>query len=129
MATIKGATIRNRIYAGGAHGNLSVAHGHALLAAAAIGDVIEVLEIPIGIKFIGVRVLSESGLGSSVTATVKVGDKVLASAVNMSGANATVVKAIVPFSTVDKQKLTVTIAGAEATGDIQVIPEYVAEGY
>lgn len=127
MATINGSSIRNRIYAGGAHGNVSVAMGFASLNAAEVADVVNILEIPAGIQFLGVRVSTPAGLGTDVAVTVKVGDEVLASSVDVAAA-ATVVKTVVPFITTEKAKLTVTIAGGEATGDIHIIPEYVAIG-
>lgn len=128
MATTQSETIRNRVYSGGAHGNFSIAFGKATLDAVAIDDVVQVLEIPAGLKFVGVRLSTEAGLGTSVTVTAQVGDEVLASAADMAAAGASVSVPCVPFSTTETQYLTVTIAGAAATGDLNVIPEYVVVG-
>jgi len=128
MANIVAETFKSRIYSGGAHGNLSVAFGRAVLNGAAIADVVYMLDVGIGIKFVGLRLGSVSGLGAGVTVTVDVGDNTLVSSVDASSAFA-IESVFLPVYITDKSSLTVTIEGAVATGDIEVIPMYVAEGY
>ena len=127
MTIIKAQTYKSRIYAGGAHGNQSVMHTRADISAAAIADVVEMVQVPPGIKFVGLKLASAAGLGTSVTITVKVGDTAIATAVDAAAAFAASY-VFVPFVTTSKTVLTVTIAGAEATGDLEVLPEYLAEG-
>ncbi|PWI34838.1 hypothetical protein DI392_00725 [Vibrio albus] len=125
MAKITAPTMHDPIYVG-THGNLSIAKAKAVLAAAAVGDVVELLEVPIGIDMQGVRV-STTGLGAGVTGTVKLGDTTIKSGIDLSADS--VVDIPCDIYTEEKQKLTVTIAGAEATGTIKVNPTYIAKGY
>ena len=127
MATITAPTMRDRVYANGAHGNLSLEIGKVTLSAAAVDDVAELLEFPVGMKFVGVRVVSD-GLGASVTVDIKVGDTVLVSDVDVSAAGS-VIEACTPVYTEKKQSLTATIKGGAATGELIVMPEYLAVGY
>ena len=129
MSIIKAETLNSRIYAGGAHGNKSMAFGRAVLKSANVNDVVEMLEVSIGIKVVGVKLATESGLGAGAKVTIKCGDKELTTAIDMASAGATASIACVPFNISEKTKLTATISGATATGDIHVMPEYVAEGY
>lgn len=126
MATITAPSMRDRVYVG-AHGNLSVEIGKAVLTAAAVDDVVELLEFPVGMKFVGVRVVSD-GLGAGVKVDIKAGDSVLAADVDISAACA-VVKACAPVYTEEKRVLTATIKGGVATGELVVMPEYLAVGY
>lgn len=128
MSLIIGETIRNRVYSNGSHGNFSLAHGRHNVKAAEIGDTVELLQFEIGIKVHGVRVSSASGLGAGVKAAVKMGDKVLASNIDVSNALAKSF-VVVPYSITQNEKLTVELTGAESTGDINVVLEYIAEGH
>lgn len=125
MAIISAPTMHDRIYSGPT-GNMSVEVGKAVLKAAD-GDVIEYLELPIGLKLFGVRIVS-AALGAGVTVDIKAGDTVLAADVDVSTA-----KAInIPFAPVylkEKVILTATIQGGAATGELLVMPEYQSVGY
>ncbi|PJC87837.1 hypothetical protein CSW98_01555 [Vibrio sp. HA2012] len=125
MATIKAPTMQDRIYVG-THGNLSVAKSKVALAAAAIGDVVEMLEVPIGIDIQGVRV-STTGLGAGVKGTVKLGDTTIKADLDLAAE--AVVDIPCDIYTKAKQNLTVTISGAAATGTLKVNPQYMAVGY
>ncbi|MEI7340456.1 hypothetical protein WCT87_03045 [Pectobacterium brasiliense] len=48
MATIQAPSMRDAVYQG-PQGNLSLAESQIVLAAAAAGDIVELLEMPIGI--------------------------------------------------------------------------------
>lgn len=126
MATIKAPTMHDRVYAGAA-GNLSLEFGKVKLANAAVDDVVELLDMPIGMKLVGVRVVSD-GLGASVTVDIKIGTTVLKAGQDV--ANAT--QALIPFEPVylkERSTLTATIKGGAATGSLTVMPEYVSVGY
>jgi len=83
MATIKAPSMHDRIYVG-AHGNVSMALTNVSLKAAAIGDVVEMVELPIGLSLTGFRVHT-NGLGESVKIDIKSGSDVLAADVDVSG--------------------------------------------
>lgn len=126
MATIIAPTMHDRIYSGPT-GNMSLEVGKAHLNAAADGDVVEYLELPIGLKLYGVRVVS-GGLGVGVTVDIKAGDTVLAADVDVSTATAITI----PYHPVllnINVTLTATIQGGSATGELLVMPEYQSVGY
>lgn len=125
MATIKAPTMQDRVYTGQA-GNLSLAKSKIVLAAAAVGTVVEMLELPIGCDVQSVRVTTEN-LGASVTGTIKLGDTVIKSGQALSAA--TTIDIPCDIYTTEKSVLTVTIAGAAATGTLKVNPTYIAKGY
>ncbi|MDW6094052.1 hypothetical protein SBX64_16050 [Vibrio rhizosphaerae] len=125
MSTIQSPSMRTAIYVG-THGNLSLAKSKVVLSGAAIGDIVEMLELPIGLDVQGVRV-STTGLGASVTGTIKVGETEIKSDVDL--ASESVVDIPCDLYTKEKAALTVTIAGAAATGTLRVNPTYIAKGY
>lgn len=123
---IKAASMHDRMYVG-AHGNLSLACTKAVLAAAAVGDTVEMIQVETGINIVGLRV-NTSGLGVGVTADIKVGETLLAANVDLASAS----NLAIPTETVytdSKQVLTATIKGAAATGTLEINPEYVVKGY
>lgn len=126
MAIQQSESFKNRVYVG-AHGNLSLEEGKLTAAATPINDVFEVLELPIGLKLTGVRLVT-AGMGAGVTVDVKVNETSLLAAESV----ATKTAKHIPFASVylkEKGILTVTIKGAEATGELMVMPEYVNVGY
>ncbi|NKI73547.1 hypothetical protein Dpoa2040_000749 [Dickeya sp. CFBP 2040] len=127
MATIQAPSMRDAVYQG-PQGNLSIAEGQITLKAAAVNDVVELLEMPIGMRIYGVDVISDA-LGANVTVEIKSGDKVLVAAAAHSTAVAKSVP-VAPYATiVDGEKITATIAGAAATGNLTVLVKYIAVGY
>ncbi|MBP2845430.1 hypothetical protein J8655_08070 [Dickeya oryzae] len=127
MATIQAPSMRDAVYQG-PQGNLSIAEGQITLKAAAVNDVVELLEMPIGMRIYGVDVISDA-LGANVTVEIKSGDKVLVAAAAHSAAVAKSVP-VAPYATiVDGEKITATIAGAAATGNLTVLVKYTAVGY
>ncbi|RNM07942.1 hypothetical protein [Dickeya undicola] len=129
MATIQAPSMRDAVYQG-PQGNLSIAEGQITLKAAAVNDVVELLDMPIGMRIYGVDVISDA-LGANVTVEIKSGDKVLVAAAAHSAAVAkSVPVAPSPYATiVDGEKITATIAGAAATGNLTVLVKYTAVGY
>ncbi|WP_045589215.1 hypothetical protein [Vibrio vulnificus] len=126
MAILQSESFKNRVYVG-AHGNLSLEEGKLTAAATPINDVFEVLELPIGLKLTGVRLVT-AGMGAGVTVDVKVNETSLLAAESVANKTAK----HIPFAPVylkEKGILTVTIKGAEATGELMVMPEYVNVGY
>lgn len=126
MTIRQSETLKNRMYVG-AHGNLSLEEGKLTAAATPINDVFEVLELPIGLKLTGVRLVT-AGLGAGVTVDVKVNDSSLVAAESVANSTAKHIP-IMPVYLKEKGILTVTIKGAEATGVLMVMPEYVNVGY
>ncbi|PSU24686.1 hypothetical protein CTM97_19340 [Photobacterium phosphoreum] len=127
MAKVIAQTMRDTVYAGAA-GNLSIAFGKIDVKAAVVDTEIEMLELPIGLEVVGVRVATESGLGADVTLDIKLNNKVIASAVNVATQSSVVIP-IQPFYLVEKTVLTVVVKGAAATGSVSVMPEYVSVGF
>ncbi len=123
---MKSETFHKRVYIG-AHGNLSLEQAKLTANAAAVDDVFQVLELPVGLKVTGVRLITD-GLGAGVTVDVKAGEHELVSAEDVSGETllATPIK---PVYLEEKLPLEVTIGGAEATGELVVMLEYVNVGY
>ncbi|RLM26505.1 hypothetical protein BIY29_05450 [Brenneria alni] len=127
MAIIQAPSIRDAVYQG-PQGNLSIAESSVTLSAAAIGDVVELLEMPIGMRIYSVDVVSEA-LGADVTVTIKSGDQTLVAAASHAAAVARSVP-VSPYSTVTAgEKITAVIAGGAATGRLVVNVKYVAVGY
>ncbi|MEI7232855.1 hypothetical protein [Pectobacterium carotovorum] len=127
MATIQAPSMRDAVYQG-PQGNLSLAESQIVLAAAAAGDIVELLEMPIGMRICSVDLVSEA-LGVGVTVEVKSGAHTLVAAASHADAVAKSVP-VVPYSTaVNGEKITATIAGGAATGRLVVNVKYVAVGY
>ncbi|SLM63498.1 MULTISPECIES: hypothetical protein [Dickeya] len=127
MAIIKSPSLRDAIYQG-AEGNFSIAESQVVLKAAAINDVVELLEMPIGMRIYGVDVISDA-LGANVTLEIKSGDKVLVGAAAHSAAVAKSVP-VTPYTTqTDREKVIATIAGGVATGSLIVLVKYTVVGY
>ncbi|SIO96099.1 hypothetical protein [Vibrio spartinae] len=125
MTVISAPSMHDQLYVG-THGNVSVAKSKVTLLGAAVGDVIEMLDIPIGIEFIGLRIAT-SGLGEGVMADIRLGEILLAEDVDLSGEYSQSINC--EAYTREKQKLTVTLKGDSATGTLQIRPEYIATGY
>ncbi|CFR12410.1 hypothetical protein HRD70_14145 [Yersinia kristensenii] len=127
MTIIKAPSIGDAVYQG-PQGNLSLAEGQIILKNAAVGDVIEFLELPIGMRIYGVSVVSEA-LGAAVTVEVKSGTTSLVAAASHAAAVAKNVP-IVPYSTqAAGEKVTAVIAGGVASGRLVINILYVAVGY
>ncbi|GKV88516.1 hypothetical protein [Pectobacterium carotovorum] len=127
MATIQAPSMRDAVYQG-PQGNLSLAESQIVLAAAAAGDIVELLEMPIGMRICSVDLVSEA-LGAGVTVEVKSGAHTLVAAASHADVVAKSVP-VVPYSTaVSGEKITATIAGGAATGRLVVNVKYVAVGY
>ncbi|MDG0795648.1 hypothetical protein [Pectobacterium punjabense] len=127
MATIQAPSMRDAVYQG-PQGNLSLAESQIVLAAAAVGDVVELLEMPIGMRIYSVDVVSDA-LGANTTVAIKSGNQTLVAAASHAAAVAKSVP-VVPYSTAASgEKITATIAGGAATGRLIVNVKYVAVGY
>ncbi|HIF9430176.1 hypothetical protein [Photobacterium damselae] len=126
MTKIIAPSMRDTLYAGPA-GNLSVAVTGVTLKAAVTDTEVELIELPIGLNLIGLRVVT-SGLGTGVKVDVKVGKKILATELDVSSKSA-VTMAIEPVYLVDNTTLELVIKGGSATGDISVMPEYISVGF
>lgn len=126
MTVRQSKTFHNTVYAG-THGNLSIAKLSLTAKAAAIDDVFEVVEMPIGVELTGLRLIT-AGLGASVTVDVAIGDTTIATGQDVAGA-AAIILAIEPVYLTAKETLSVTIKGGAATGTLTVMPEYVNVGY
>ncbi|WGY45232.1 hypothetical protein [Vibrio sp. ABG19] len=126
MTIRQSASFNNTVYVG-AHGNLSLEEGRVVAVAAAIGDEFQVLELPIGLKLTGVRLIT-AGLGNAVAIDVKVNDTVLVADEAVADAVSKHIP-IAPEYLAEKGVLSVTIKGGEATGSLIVMPEYVNVGF
>ncbi|GLY59274.1 hypothetical protein Pcaca05_01320 [Pectobacterium carotovorum subsp. carotovorum] len=127
MATIQAPSMRDAVYQG-PQGNLSLAESQIVLAAAAVGDVVELLEMPIGMRICSIDIVSDA-LGANTTVAIKSGNQTLVAAASHAAAVAKSVP-IVPYSTVAAgEKITATIAGGAATGRLVVNVKYVVVGY
>ncbi|MFJ5320303.1 hypothetical protein [Pectobacterium parvum] len=127
MATIQAPSMCDAVYQG-PQGNLSLAESQIVLATAAVGDVVELLEMPIGMRIYSVDVVSDA-LGANTTVAIKSGNQTLVAAASHAAAVAKSVP-VVPYSTAASgEKITATIAGGAATGRLIVNVKYVAVGY
>ncbi|ENY0908422.1 hypothetical protein [Serratia ureilytica] len=127
MATIIAPSMRDAVYQG-PQGNLSIAEGQIVLAAAKAGDVVELLDMPIGMRIYSLDIVSDA-LGAGVTVAIKSGTTTLVAAGSHAAAVAKVVP-IVPYSTITSgEKITATVAGGDASGRLVVTVKYVATGY
>ncbi|WP_277207076.1 hypothetical protein [Vibrio misgurnus] len=126
MPTRQSESMNNRVYVG-AHGNLTLEEGKFTAKATPINDVFEVLELPIGLKLTGIRLVT-NGIGASVTVDVRVNDTVLITGEAVSAKIAKLIP-IAPLYLKEKGVLNVVIKGAAATGELLVMPEYVNVGY
>lgn len=133
MADLKAPALGKPVY-NGTHGNMSMAINNITVKAQASGTKLVMLDIPIGTRITGIRLMN-AALGASVTLEPKlrVADGTETSL--LASASGTSVKsqsaAIVPIMIADNgpAKLIVEIGGAAATGRIDVGLEYIAEGY
>lgn len=126
MAIHEAPSMRDRIYVG-THGNVALALVNVQLSAIAANDEIQVIELEIGMKITGFRVIT-NGIGAGVTADIKVGEKVVKAGIALSGAKAESI--LIPTEyTESKQPLALVIKGAEANGTVTLGVEYLAEGY
>ncbi|ARZ00534.1 hypothetical protein AXW37_06405 [Yersinia ruckeri] len=127
MTTIKAPSMGDAVYQG-PQGNLSLAEGQVILKDAAAGDVVEFMELPLGICIHGLSVVSEA-LGIGVTLTIKSGTTELL-AVRTQNVAIAKYAPIIPHSTVAAgEKITGIIAGGKASGRLVVNIHYVAKGY
>ncbi|GLQ72909.1 hypothetical protein GCM10007932_22690 [Vibrio penaeicida] len=125
MATITAPSMHDRMYVG-THGNVSVAFAGALLQNVAVNDVVDLIEVPIGIKVMGVQIRS-SGLGLNVKLDLALGDTPLLSQVDVATAGVQTLPC--EAYTERKSVLRATITGGVANGELAVTPQYVAVGY
>ncbi|AGG58041.1 virion structural protein [Vibrio phage douglas 12A4] len=134
MADVKTALLGKAIY-NGTHGNLSLAYNHTTFKSQASGSDMLMLDIPIGTRVTGLRLINEA-LGSSVTIQGFIrfdsdGSEIqLTPAIAASGAK-TENHIFSPIMVADKgpAKLVVKVAGAAATGKLDAILEFMAVGY
>ncbi len=126
MAKIKAPTMHDRMYVG-THGNLSVAFSKASLSAAAVNTEVELLDVPIGIKVVALRINTD-GLGAGVTVDVKLGTKTLKAGIDVATATNQII-ALPSAYTDQKAVLMAVIKGAEANGVLEINPEYLSVGY
>ncbi|MGD6739665.1 hypothetical protein ACN08N_23540 [Photobacterium leiognathi subsp. mandapamensis] len=127
MAKVIAPSMKDTVYAGAA-GNLSVAFGEVTLKAAAANTEVSLLELPLGLKVIGVRIATAEGLGAGVSVDLKLGEAVIKSGVDVAAASAVVIP-VQPVYLTEKTVLTAVVKGATATGAIAVMPEYVSVGF
>ncbi|MEZ8965496.1 hypothetical protein AB6E53_02295 [Vibrio breoganii] len=126
MANIKGATAQKRMYVG-THGNLSKEVLVVPLSTVADGGVVDVIEVPVGVNFVGMSIINEA-LGAGVKLTLTVDGKALVTDKDCAGAGNSV-EAFKPVYTENKTYLTITVTGGEATGEVVLVPEYQSIGY
>ena len=110
-----------------AHGNMSVAMADITLNRAGEMDVVELLNVPVGTKLVGMRVMTE-GLGEDVSLDIHVGDIMLAQDIPVSEQCQTMLP-LMPVILEHSETLAVTIKGGIATGRLIVMPEYLSVGY
>ena len=133
MADVKTALLGKAIY-NGTHGNLSLAYNHVTFKAQALGSDMIMLDIPIGTRITGLRLIN-GALGANVTIQgfVRLDDATeiqLTPAIAASGAKAEA-HIFSPIMIADKgpAKLVVKVEGASATGKLDAILEFMAVGY
>lgn len=129
MATLNAANMSDNKYQGEA-GNLSIAEAVVQFGTetkAADGDVINLFELSAGMRINRVAIVN-AALGTGVTGTIKSGAKVLVNAQALGTAgNADI--PIAPYSTlVDKEVVSITVAGGAPAGQLVVYVYFVAVG-
>lgn len=134
MAQIIASTMRNNPFTG-EDGNRSGDHGKHTLAAAAIADTIDLLVIPAGSKLLGVAMIN-AALGATTTISLGWRNKdgtaggsataLLAATSTAAAAKANSVFA--PISFTNDVVLYATVAGAAATGQLDVVTDYIFQG-
>lgn len=134
MAQIIASTMKINPYTG-EEGNLSGDHGSAVLNAAQIADTIDLLPIPAGAKLRNVDLVN-AALGA--TTTVSLGWRYKdgtagGSATALLGATSTAAaakttSAFAPIVFAKDAVLYATVGGAAASGQIDVVTEYVFQG-
>lgn len=127
MAKVIAPSMQDTVYAGAA-GNLSVAFGQVTLKAAAANTEVALLELPIGLKVVGVRIATAAGLGAGVKFDLKLNSVVVQAGIDVAAASSVVIP-VQPVYLQEKTVLTAVVKGAAATGSIAVMPEYVVIGY
>lgn len=127
MPKVIAPSMKDTVYAGAA-GNLSVAFGEVALKAAAANTEVALLELPIGLKVVGVRIATAAGLGAGVKFDLKLNEVVIQTGIDVAAASAVVIP-VQPVYLKEKTVLTAVVKGAAATGSIAVMPEYVVIGY
>ena len=127
MAKVIAPSMQDTVYAGAA-GNLSVAFGQVTLKAAAANTEVALLELPIGLKIVGVRIATAEGLGAGVKFDLKLNNVVVQADIDVAAAGSVVIP-VQPVYLQEKTVLTAVVKGAAATGSIAVMPEYVVIGY
>lgn len=127
MAKVIAPSMQDTVYAGAA-GNLSVAFGQVTLKAAAANTEVALLELPIGLKVVGVRIATAAGLGAGVKFDLKLNNVVVQTDIDVAAAGSVVIP-VQPVYLQEKTVLTAVVKGAAATGSIAVMPEYVVIGY
>lgn len=127
MAKVIAPSMKDTVYAGAA-GNLSIAFGEVTLKAAAADTEVSLLELPIGLKVVGIRLVTEKGLGAGVTVDLKLGDAVINTGAEVAESCAVAIP-VQPVYLTEKTVLTAVVKGADATGTIVVMPEYVSVGF
>lgn len=127
MPKVIAPSMKDTVYAGAA-GNLSVAFGEVTLKAAAANTEVSLLELPIGLKVVGVRIATTAGLGTGVKFDLKLNKVAIQTGIDVAAASAVVIP-VQPVYLKEKTVLTAVVKGAAATGSIAVMPEYVVVGY
>jgi hypothetical protein len=127
MTTIQAPSMRDAVYQG-AQGNKSIAEGQIVLKNAAAGDVIELLDMPMGMRITSLEIVSDA-LGAGVSIAVKAGDKTLVPAASHSAAVAKIIPIMTHSTLSQSEKISATIAGGSATGRLIVNVNYIATGY
>ncbi|WP_020209038.1 hypothetical protein [Gilvimarinus chinensis] len=117
------------------YGNLAVHDSGADLASAAIGTVVDLIELPPGARLMDARLI-HAGLGASTTLTLgyrfpngggtDAAAGLLASASSASAGRRETTVAPIQFSA--PVIITATVGGAAATGRIDAVVEYVDNG-
>ncbi|MCD9514046.1 hypothetical protein [Photobacterium carnosum] len=127
MTKVIAPSMHDTVYTGAA-GNLSVAFGQVTLKAAAANTEVALLELPIGLKVVGVRIATAAGLGAGVKFDLKLNNVVIQAGIDVAAVSAVVIP-VQPVYLKEKTVLTAVVKGAAATGSIAVMPEYVVVGY
>ena len=137
MADLNAVNARRDITYTGAFGSLSAAVYTYTFAAAQVGDVVLLGQIPENARVVGL-ILTNAALGGSTTLTlgyrkVNSGDTLAAEAAAFAtdsdtSAGASVAYYFSPIKNTVKTYLTATVGGAAATGAITAVLLYIFEG-